>query len=327
MERVVKVSVVVPTHNSSATIRMTLESALWQTVSPDEVLVLDDGSTDDTVSILNSYTSRVTVSAQGNKGVANARNELCRLAQGELIAFLDSDDIWHPRYLEIQLRLFAEYPNAAGFFTGHKNIQGYSHCEWGSVGSDVESSTEVIEPLTFLKQYNMAPGRFNMSFCCVPKRILRQIGDEPFRAGSFGVAEDCYFHNLLPLWGPIVYTPAVLAVYRMTPGSLSSSRLRQTGGEVEAFELLEPLYNSVTDVALSRAFRTAFASKRRSHAKILLGASRIAQARNELRRSLGHNSSPSSIAKSVALLLLSHMPDSLQPKWPSAHRGSEPHAS
>jgi hypothetical protein len=322
-----KCSVIIPAHNSDATIRQTLDSALDQTVVPDEILVMDDGSADQTASILESYGSRITSFWQPNGGVVSARNALCKLAKGEFIAFLDSDDLWHPKYLEMQLRLFEQFPSAVGFFAGHRNLQGYADVNWDSVTPNMDSCIEVIEPLTFVEQYNMAPGRFNMSFCCVPRRVLTEIGSEPFKAGSSGVAEDCYFHNLLPLWGPVVYTPVCLAAYRMTPGSLSSSRLRQTGGEVEAFELLAHMYDTAGDATLLRAFRTAFASKRRSHAKILLGASRIAQARAELRRSLNHNRNPISITKSVALLLLSHMPNSLQPKWPSACRGSEGHGS
>jgi glycosyltransferase involved in cell wall biosynthesis len=317
------ISVLIPAYNSEATVQATLDSALSQTVAPGEILVMDDGSTDQTSSILKSYGSKITAFRQPNKGVVEARNELCRLAKGELIAFLDSDDLWHPQYVETQLALFSKYPNAAGFFTGHKDIQGYGDCEWDSVAREAQSGAEVIGPLAFFKQYNAAPGRFNMSFCCVPRPILKKIGRGPFKAGKSGVAEDCYFHNLLPLWGPLIYAPAVLAAYRMTPGSLSSSRLRQTAGEVEAFELLESSYDNAADSKLARAFRMGFASKRRSHAKILMGAGRTSEAREQFRRSWSHGVSPHSLTKSLALLLLSHMPSALQPKWPSVHRGSE----
>src|SRR6185436_11096286 len=100
--RDVKISVAIPTYNSSAFIKSTLDSVLHQTVPPDEILVLDDGSTDNTVSILNSYKPQVTVFQRQNRGVASARNILCDLTRGELIAFLDHDDIWHPNYLESQ---------------------------------------------------------------------------------------------------------------------------------------------------------------------------------------------------------------------------------
>ena len=120
-----KVSVVIPTYNSARTIHAAIDSALAQTIAPYEVIVLDDGSTDGTVSILQSYGSSITVLRQENSGVASTRNTLCKKAQGDLIAFLDHDDIWHARYLEIQQKNATKYPDAVAFFTGHTNFYGY----------------------------------------------------------------------------------------------------------------------------------------------------------------------------------------------------------
>ena len=98
---------------------------------------MDDGSTDQTLSILESYGARITVLRQPNKGVGSARNELCGIAQGELIAFLDSDDLLaSPISLKLSLASLPNIPNAAGFFTGHRDIQGYCNCEWDSVASE-----------------------------------------------------------------------------------------------------------------------------------------------------------------------------------------------
>ena len=126
----VKITVAIPTYNSTATIRSTLESVLAQTARPDEILVLDDGSTDDTISILESYKPRVALFRQENQGVAGTRNALCARASGDLIAFLDHDDIWHPSYLEVQRYFFVEYSEAAAFFTAHVNFNGYGSYEW-----------------------------------------------------------------------------------------------------------------------------------------------------------------------------------------------------
>jgi glycosyltransferase involved in cell wall biosynthesis len=119
-----KASVVIPTYNSERTIRAAIDSALAQTIAPYEVIVLDDGSTDDTVSILQSYGSRITLLRQENSGLASARNTLCEKAQGDLIAFLDHDDIWHARYLEVQQKNVRTYPDAVAFFPGHYNFYG-----------------------------------------------------------------------------------------------------------------------------------------------------------------------------------------------------------
>src|SRR5258708_3302796 len=100
-----KISVVIPAYNGARTIGATLNSVLKQTVQPDEILVLNDGSTDDTAVVLEQY-QNITVLDQENRGVAHARNVLSQQSTGDLVAFLDQDDLWHPRYLEVQLRSF-----------------------------------------------------------------------------------------------------------------------------------------------------------------------------------------------------------------------------
>src|ERR1035438_3553301 len=110
-----KISVLIPAYNASRTIRATVESVFGQTVQPNEILIMNDGSTDDTAAVLQSFTSRVTVLHQVNQGVASARNELVARSQGDLVAFLDADNIWHPQYLEAQRKLATAHPDAVAF--------------------------------------------------------------------------------------------------------------------------------------------------------------------------------------------------------------------
>ena len=146
------VSVVIPTYNGIRTIGATLDSVLQQTQAADEILVMDDGSTDGTVSFLRSYAPRVTVFQQENRGVAAARNALCVRATGDLIAFLDHDDIWHPRYLEHQCKQFACHPAAVGFFAGAVNFYGYGNYEWKSSPFGPAATIEVLDPLRFFQE-------------------------------------------------------------------------------------------------------------------------------------------------------------------------------
>src|SRR6185437_11144924 len=96
-----RVSVVIPTYNSGPLVTEAVESVLAQTLPAAEVLVVDDGSTDDTPERLAAYGERIRYLPQANQGVAAARNRGIREATGDLIAFLDADDVWHPRKLEI----------------------------------------------------------------------------------------------------------------------------------------------------------------------------------------------------------------------------------
>ena len=100
------VSVIVPSYNASRYIRETLESALGQTYSGFEVIVVDDGSTDETLAIVADYSkrdSRIRLVSQPNAGVGAARNRGIAEASGEFIAPLDADDIWYPEKLAKQV--------------------------------------------------------------------------------------------------------------------------------------------------------------------------------------------------------------------------------
>ncbi len=94
------VSVVIPTYNRANSICKTVDSVLAQTYSPVEVIVVDDGSTDDTESRLRQYGKNIRVVYQQNAGPSAARHAGALVSHGELLAFVDSDDIWLPAFLE-----------------------------------------------------------------------------------------------------------------------------------------------------------------------------------------------------------------------------------
>jgi glycosyltransferase involved in cell wall biosynthesis len=310
------VSVIIPAYNASNTIKETLDSVLCQSALPEEILVLDDGSTDNTASIVGSFGPRVTLLAGNHDGAAAARNLLCSHARNELVAFLDADDVWHSRYLEFQLRLFQKYPAAVASFFGHVNFHGYGNWRWETDPSADDLGSESMTPLEFLQRYNQAPGPFSsMSYCCIPRQILRQLGKEPFQANG---AEDSYLFNLLPLFGSVIYSPSPLVAYRITNESLSSDRLMCIGARVKAFELLLSRYEMQSASNLRPAFWKAFASHRRLYSKLLMSAGRTAEARRQLRHSFENCSYPQSVAKSLALLFLSYLPGPLQPNRSSA---------
>ena len=313
-----KISVLIPAYNSAATIGATLDSVLWQTLPADEILVMNDGSTDETAAVLKPYEPRVKALTQSNSGLSAARNALIARAQGDLIAFLDSDDIWHPRYLEMQRKLHEHCPNAAATFAAHANFSGSRTYTWDHARSDRQVSIEILDPLSFLKRFQRAPGHFIMSFCCVPKRILQQMGTEPFKLKA--PAEDVYFCYSLPFMGDVAfYSAPLLGAYRLREGSLASNRLKCLEGEVNAFQLLNNCYR-YGDSQLLKKFERAFASKRRAYAKLLQSVGRTSEARGQLNRSLEHSINPVSVGKSLALLSLTYLPRSLQPKWPCVER-------
>ena len=105
------ISVVVPAFNRSATLLRALQSIARQTHPPDEIIVVDDGSIDDTRQMLASRFPQAIYLYQPNQGVSSARNLGIRSARGEWIALLDSDDEWLPGKLNLQLALLGSLPD------------------------------------------------------------------------------------------------------------------------------------------------------------------------------------------------------------------------
>lgn len=104
------VSVVIPAYNAGGFIRRTIDSVLSQTYTDRELIVVDDGSTDNTSEVVKSYGAKVRYIHQDNAGDGPARNTGIRAAKGDWIAFLDHDDEWLPRKLELQMDLLKRNP-------------------------------------------------------------------------------------------------------------------------------------------------------------------------------------------------------------------------
>ena len=95
--RAPQVSVIIPVHNGAATIERALTSVFDQTFSDYEIVICDDGSTDDTLAVLAKYGDKVRVVHQANRGPSAARNAAVAASRGELIALIDRDDQWLPK--------------------------------------------------------------------------------------------------------------------------------------------------------------------------------------------------------------------------------------
>lgn len=113
MSREPLISVIIPTYNRAAVLGDAIDSILVQDVEPLEIVVVDDGSTDGTAEVAGSYGGRVRYVRQPHRGVAVARNTGLAAAQGELIAFLDSDDVWTDGSLAARLEVLMENPQVS----------------------------------------------------------------------------------------------------------------------------------------------------------------------------------------------------------------------
>ena len=112
------ISVVIPCYNAAPFLRETLESVFVQTYPPLEIIVVDDGSTDESAVIAESFGSPVRVIRQENQGESVARNRGIEEAGGDWVAFLDADDLWLPNKLERQIQVLRDAPESMAIHTG-----------------------------------------------------------------------------------------------------------------------------------------------------------------------------------------------------------------
>ncbi|MCU1360941.1 MAG: putative glycosyl transferase [Ilumatobacteraceae bacterium] len=115
------VSVVIPAFNAARFIDATIDSIVTQTERPAEIIVVDDGSTDATASRCRAWAPDVTLVQQANAGPGRARNVAVGIATGSVLSFVDADDTWTPRKIELQLAHLTEHPDHVAVFGWMQN--------------------------------------------------------------------------------------------------------------------------------------------------------------------------------------------------------------
>lgn len=113
-------SVIIPLYNKAPYVAKAIESVLGQTYRDFEVIVIDDGSTDQSLEVAKTFENKsITIISQPNSGVSTARNNGVKIAKYPYICFLDADDWWHPTFLEEMKRLITDFPDAGIYGSGY----------------------------------------------------------------------------------------------------------------------------------------------------------------------------------------------------------------
>lgn len=203
-------SIIIPLHNKQDYIKQTIESVLKQTVGSFEVLVIDDGSTDDSANVVASIAdSRVRLIKQTNKGVSATRNNGIRRATGKYVCFLDADDTWSNNFLEVVRNLFAEFPNAGLVCPSYQVDYGNRifHPRWRGV--DLEKDGLVTD------FYEMATAPFwicNSSCIAIKREVLLNV-DHWFPENET-VYEDFDLWIRLGAMYPVAHSNTICSTYR-----------------------------------------------------------------------------------------------------------------
>ena len=125
-----RISIIMPSYNSGQYIGQAIQSVIDQTFTDWELIVVDDGSTDEAVEMVRRYLGdpRIQLHQQENQGASAARNKAMQISRGSFIAFLDSDDLWAPDKLSRQLEVFEQYPDIGVCATGIHTIDSKGVC-------------------------------------------------------------------------------------------------------------------------------------------------------------------------------------------------------
>ena len=213
------VSVVIPAYNAETYVKAAVESALRQTHTNVEVVVVDDGSADGTRDVLASVSDkRLRVVHQPNSGVALARNSGIEIGRGPFVAFLDADDVWLPTKLARQLAALEANPSwvAVGAFMHHISSSGRIVAMAGQPVGDREREQ--------VRRARLMP--FPVSSLLVKRRVLDRTGLFDPEFAKLGQVEDLDFLSRIAAQGDIGCVKDVLGGYRVHGASASARQFR-----------------------------------------------------------------------------------------------------
>lgn len=229
-----KVSVVIPAYNAASTVVRAVESALNQTYTNIEIIVVDDGSTDSTRRLLDPYTSRISYVSQNNRGRSAARNLGISHASGEYIAFLDADDWWLPEKLMRQVK-FLEEDKAVGLVhTAFYFVEPNGKCHKLALAQRLDSPGAPIFEQLVMRNTIGSP-----TFVMVRTSVLHEVGvfDESLRG-----TEDWDLWLRIAAEYSVAYVAEPLACYQLH-GDDPIARLVSRNAGTDWIRIIDKLFS------------------------------------------------------------------------------------
>jgi glycosyltransferase involved in cell wall biosynthesis len=244
-------SVVIPTYQAAETVGEAIDSALAQTCAPREVIVCDDGSTDDTLRVLAQYGGRIKLLRREHNGVAAARNTAIRAATADFLAFLDADDAFHPERLEALGELAATRPDLDIITTDE-----YLEVDGQVIGRHCDST-----PFPTRDQRAAIIVAGFAGHPAVRRELLIDAGgfDEAFQTGEDW---ECWMHLILA-GAQVGLVDEPLLSYRLGPRGLTARRATALRARVDVLDKhknnphLDVSERALLERALARARRRA----------------------------------------------------------------------
>lgn len=257
----VKVSVIIPTYNRADLLPEAIDSVLAQTWKEMEIIVVDDGSTDRTEETVRRYDDRVRYFYKEHGGPSSARNMGIKKAKGTYVAFLDSDDVWEPEKLRIQMDFMSEHPEIK-FVCTDSSLIGSRECRQRKLRKE---SMGNLFPILYSNSF------INTSTALMVKECFQEIGyfDEGYRS-----VEDYDVWLRVAKRFPIAYLNQPLVRYRKHEDNVSHDKITLRRN---ALRVLEAHYDPREISARTYKIRMSNLHLYFGRAYLRLGDTRMAQ--------------------------------------------------
>lgn len=240
-----KVSVIIPFYNGKEFIAQAVNSVLRQTYTSYEIIVVDDGSTDDSKKALEQFDGKIRYFYQQNQGISNARNKAVKEAKGEYIALLDQDDIWYPRRLEKQVKVMDENSDISIV---------YSDCHYINEKNEILSQAFEVQKA---RSGRIFKDLIIKNFIPIPTVLLRKraVDEVGLFDKRYSFAEEYYLFLRIARIYHVSYIDEPLAGYRIHGKNLSKNTEKSLKEDIMLKEEIIKNYPNDTAPVLSRIER------------------------------------------------------------------------
>lgn len=204
-------SVIIPLFNKENYVENALKSILNQTFSDFEIIIINDCSTDNSVTKIQSYLSEKVrlIVHEKNKGLSATRNTGIANAKSDYITYLDADDLWKPTFLETIYRLISSFPEAKIFGTNYEEVYGEKVLKPHNGSENLETNFEGL--INFFK-INLKQGIYNHGCVCFHKSVFEKVG---YYDEKINFSEDLDFNVRANLHFKLAYSKSIEMQYSM----------------------------------------------------------------------------------------------------------------
>lgn len=294
-----KISVVIPMYNKAPHIVRAIRSVLSQTEADFEVVVIDDGSTDEGAEIVANMflpDSRLKLLRQENQGVSAARNRGVCEAHSDLIAFLDADDEWEPDHLETLIRLRTRFPQAGAFSTAYSLVNTRGKTVPGKFKAIPAPHWEGLLP-NYFESVALGDPPVCSSTVAIPLNTFYELG---FFRTNEKIGEDLEMWGRIALHRSIAFSWKGKAVYHLD----ASERAAEKTPILDDLPFVKTAENYFSSAPMPLYLKLHVNDMRLAHINSLIRSGRKAEALKKLCRINLFVAKPLSLAKTMIFLLL-----------------------